>query len=530
MILSQSAKLLIQAVDQAEKKIQKSDTEVNPLVSEMAVWYEKLRNALEYQEEEVILRAAIARILRRRLVLGKKNEPVAEPLIRELIWAKYFPENTIPAVLVRQIEEKIGFYLQLREVIYKQSLLLRSKKQNYLTNGTVDEWINQLMSSDIENVLHKQPAKDYLISFAFKIFKSKINIYGESEETRDAQVYIAIKKAFAKEDLAMLRFGLFQQIYGELNEKNVERIGEKFIDGYKEINKQLEHPLKDAVYSYVRRYMPAFFILFDIFETHKGNMHSLVQDEKSFEGVILKACENRYKQISRKISTAIMRSIIFILLTKAVFALLVETTFERMLYGDVKWMAIGINILSAPVLMFFTTFFIKSPGKENSFKIVESIKDILVEENSQLIKPIELDRKKAHTKASFVLIYGILWMIAVVMGVFAINYVLNFLEFPFISKMVFFFFLAIVSFLCYRISQIPRMLMMQREKQGVRSLLFDFFFVPFIQIGKALTVGIAQINIFLFIFDYLIEAPFKEIFSFIEQWLFFLRSQRESLD
>ncbi len=521
MQLSTSARHLIQAIDQAEKKIQKSESEVNPIVSEMAVWYEKLRNALEYQEEEVILRAAIARILRRRLVLGKKNEPVAEPLIRELIWAKYFPENTIPSALVKQVENKITLYQKLREVIYSK---------HKISHATVDEWINQLMSADIENILHKQPAKDYLISFIFKIFRQKIDIIDEPEQTRDAQVFIAIKKAFAKEDVAMLRFGLFQQIFGDLKEDNVDEIGGKFLDGYKEINAQLSHPLRDKVYAYIKRNMPPFFILFDMFEKHKGSIYSLVHDEATFDGVVIKSCENRYKQISSKISTAIIRSIIFIVLTKAIFALLIETTFERMLYGDVKWGAIAVNIFSAPVLMFITTLFIKSPGKDNSFKILEFIKEILTAENPQLIRPVELDRKKAATKTSFVLIYGALWLIAVAMVIFTINYLLNFLEFTLISKAIFFFFLMIVSFLCYRISQIPRGLMMQREKQGVRALLFDFFFVPFIQMGKALTVGISQINIFLFIFDYLIEAPFKEIFSFIEQWLFFLRSQRESLD
>jgi len=43
-------------------------------------------------------------------------------------------------------------------------------------------------------------------------------------------------------------------------------------------------------------------------------------------------------------------------------------------------------------------------------------------------------------------------------------------------------------------------------------------------------MGIAQINIVLFVFDYLIETPFKQMFAFLEQWLFFLRSQREMLD
>src|SRR5581483_3105321 len=66
---------------------------VNKIVSEIATWYERVRNAMEYREDEVILRAAIERILKRRLILGGTGKTIAEPLIRELIWARYFPNE-----------------------------------------------------------------------------------------------------------------------------------------------------------------------------------------------------------------------------------------------------------------------------------------------------------------------------------------------------------------------------------------------------------------------------------------------------
>lgn len=521
MNLSASGRFLLHSIDSEEKKLQKEETEVNPLVSEVATWYENLRNAMEYQEEEMILRAAIGRILRRRLVLTKKGEPIAEPLIRELIWAKYFPENTIPKRLIQDVEKKINLYLHLRELIYQK---------NKLSRGTTDEWINQLLSADIENILNPSPTKELLISFIFKIFRSKVTSSEELSETKDAQVYIAIRKAFAKEDLSMLRFAMFRQIYGELNQKNVEYIGEKFSDGYKEINAQLNHPLKDTMHAYIKRYMPPFLILQQIFEEKRGEVQKLVLKDEDFEAAILRTCTTKYKDISKKISTAVVRSIIFVLLTKAILALFFESTFERLLYGHVNWYAIGINIASAPFLMFVTTLFISSPNKKNSFQISELIKNVLTEENPSLIRSMHFDVKSAKHKGSFILIYSFLWLLALALGILAINMLLNVFQFSVVSKFVFVFFLALVSFMCYRISQIPRKYILQKERQGIRSLLFDFFFVPFIQLGKTLTIGISQINIFLFIFDYLIEAPFKQMFGFIEQWFFFLRSQRESID
>ena len=42
------------------------------------------------------------------------------------------------------------------------------------------------------------------------------------------------------------------------------------------------------------------------------------------------------------------------------------------------------------------------------------------------------------------------------------------------------------------------------KKESILSPLFDFFFMPLIQIGRRLTLTISQLNIFLIIFDFII--------------------------
>ena len=87
---SRLATLLIQHVEKAEEKSHHKKIVVNPLVSKFASWYEKLRNAMDYREGEVIMRAAIERILKRRIMLGGDGKKVAEPLVRELVWLGTF--------------------------------------------------------------------------------------------------------------------------------------------------------------------------------------------------------------------------------------------------------------------------------------------------------------------------------------------------------------------------------------------------------------------------------------------------------
>src|SRR6266571_5577271 len=92
---------------------------VNPIVSKFASWYEHLRNAMQLQEDEVILRATIERILKRRLLLGGNGEMIAESLVRELLWARYLPENYVLASTVEKIKESIDLHLALRIMILR---------------------------------------------------------------------------------------------------------------------------------------------------------------------------------------------------------------------------------------------------------------------------------------------------------------------------------------------------------------------------------------------------------------------------
>ena len=88
--LNKPSEYLIKTFEDNSRKHHEQGMSVNGLASDVAAWYEKLRTAIENRDEEVILRAAIERIIRRRLLLGGNGKTVAAPLLRELLWAKYF--------------------------------------------------------------------------------------------------------------------------------------------------------------------------------------------------------------------------------------------------------------------------------------------------------------------------------------------------------------------------------------------------------------------------------------------------------
>lgn len=517
--LSPLADVVITSFEKHDIQNHEKKIKVNPVVSKVATWYEKLRNAMEYREEEVVLRAAIERILKRRLLLGGNAQNSAEPLVRELVWARYLLDNAVPESITQKVEESIDLFLNLR---------LSILKQHKLPDNVINEWIYHLMSSDIEHVLNPNKEKEAMNNFMYQILKEHVIVTDDTEETKNAQVYIAVRRSFSRDDIAFLRYHLFKLYFGRLTKENAEEVAAEFLDGYKEIVRQLQYPRKEKIYTYVKKRTAAFFILEDIMREHQGKSRELIKNNEAFASVVYDACQTRYDSIRSKVRRAIVRSVLFILFTKVIFAFAIEGTYERIVYGEILWPSIILNTSFPPLIMVIVSLFIKTPDKGNSERVLGYIKQILFEEHPQLGNPLEIQQKPEKQKP-IASIFTILWLFAFLTSFGSIIYVLRLLHFNPVSQGIFIFFLTIVSFLSYRISLMANLYRVG-DRTGLVTPFVDFLFMPVIRVGRQLTHGISQINILLFIFDFIIETPFKVIFAFFEQWFLFLHSKREDLE
>ncbi len=350
---------LVSAYDKVYSRSDDSTISVNPLVAELATWYEKLRTAMDYRADEVLLRSAIERILKRRLILGGNGQSAAAPLIRELVWARYFPDSSIPESIVNKVAKEIDLYLSLEKKI---------NEKHRINKGVVNEWMLHLLSSEIENILKPNNPEDFMNNFMYRIFKDKIAITDDSGEVKDIQVFIAVRRAFANDDLAFLRFHLFKQYFGALTHENLDKIADNFLSGIKMIEEQFNYPAKDKIYSYIKNHTIPFLILDDVFRKNRGHVVTIVKDEEKLNLEVLNTCSAKYKSIAGKVRRAIFRSVIFIFFTKAVFALVIEGTFERMIYGHIIWSSIVITIVSPVIIMIIIGLLIKTPKRSNSLK------------------------------------------------------------------------------------------------------------------------------------------------------------------
>ena len=517
--LSPLAKILIEKFEEEEAKNHEQKISVNRVVSKVATWYEKLRNAMEYREEEVILRAAIERNLRRHLLLGGNAQTSAEPLVRELIWAGYLKDEEVPESTILKVESSIDLFLQLRLLVLKKHKFPQS---------ALDEWTYQLMSSDIERIVNPMLEREIVANFMYQILKDHIKITDDTEETKNAQVYVGVRKSFARDDIAFLRYHLFKLFFGKVTLENVDSVADDFPQGYKEIEYQLKYPRKDKINSYIKKRAAAFLILEDILAQNKGDDKAMVANEERLTAAVEKACEARYENIATKVRRAIIRSVIFILVTKLIFAILVEGTYERIVYGQILWNSIIINTVAPAILMVIVGLFIRTPGKDNTERVKNMIGAVLFDENPRLGASLSLTKIPDQRPSALRTIFNILWLLAFVVSFGGISFILTKIGFNPISQFIFLFFLTIVSFLSYRINLMANLYTVG-DKQGYLTPVVDFLFMPIIRVGRRLTEGISQLNFVLIIFDFVIETPFKLIFAFTERWFRFMHEKRDEL-
>ncbi len=518
MQLNKYSESLIQIFEKAKETPIESANAINPLVSELASWYEKFRNSIEYRDEEVILRASIERILKRRLALGGNGATTAKPLLKELVWARYFPESLYTEDTIASLEKVINFYIHLKSEVVKSQ---------QVKEGDMRELMFQLMSSDIEEMLHPNKVEEAVGNYIFHVLQKSISAVEATEEQRDIQLFIAIRKAYSKDDLAFLRYKLFTQYFGEMSRMEVSVVAEQFGQAHKQIEAQLTHPARFKILGYVKRQIPAFLIMEDIFAT-QTNIKELAENEEDLNSVINSACKKKYKTISEKVRRAIIRSVIFILLSKTVIAFGIEGTYERVFLGHIQWLTLALNVIIPTIFMIVVGFSIRTPGEKNSRLILTRIHSLLFSEDPKIGRTLAFPSSEKKPRSVIEGVFGILWVAAFLLSFGAISLGLSLLGFSAVSQAIFIFFLAIVSFLAYRINITAHEYSVENS-QGILTPIVDFFFMPIARVGQYLTAGISQVNIFLFILDFLIEAPYKGLVGFFDQWFFFLHNKREEI-
>ncbi len=555
--VSDDAKRIFQAIynknKPGEKEEKKEVIEVSELISKMAFFYEKLRNAVDYDEEHLLRKNAIFRFLKRQVIIeGVIKTPdsqyLADHLLKELIRASYLPNEKVPAIRVKQVELILKKYFLLKSSQVKIINHQIKSKARKLKNRTLKKektssvtWLLSLAASEIEELLGKDLVKSATVTSLFNILKDKIILPENyfSEKDLKLQIYLSICRNYLKFDNDMLSLVIFKYYnagwssdlsdYKQLpTQERIDEVALKLNKVKKSIKKQLHHPLRRQLNKICHRFSLYFTILNETIDDQVVEKYNLLKNNPaSFYSKLAKVCQLKYINTKSKLWRSAFRSIIYIFLTKGIFALLVELPAIRWFNEELSTATLAINIAFPAILLFIIVLLSKIPGEENTKKIVEGVKEISIQEHKEKEKII-LHKPRVRGK-TLNTVFHLSYFLCFSFSIYLIYQILDYFNFTWVSILIFLFFLAFVSFFSVRITKGVKELLVVEKKESLVSLLIDLFYMPIIFAGKWLSSNASRMNLFVFIFDFIIEAPFKVLVNVAEDWTRYVKERRDNL-
>lgn len=524
--LSQQTQKLIQQYQFWYQSLQPkegvSTIHVDEVASAVASFYEKIRGVIEWREEHLLRKSAIARILKRRLAIQKTAQDIAEPLVLELIRSGHFPNDRIEEIKIEEVKNALNKYLFILEnspTPPKEKLKIE-----------LYDWLLNICASEIEEILSPPLKEIALIEYMTELMKERIKIEGKEikkVEEIEKQIYIAVQRALFKLDNPTITFYLLKKKYSDwsnLSTVQLQQIAENIYSIWESLEKDLKHPLAEKFYQVCEKYDTPYLILGDILEKNLPEASKILSQPEILEKEIKESYQKRLLKLKGRLRRAALYSVISIFVTKILMALAIEIPFDKYVIGHFNYQTLGLNILIPPFLMFFLILTIRPPKKENLTQVIMETMKIIYKTEKKEIYPIKLKKKKGC-----VFIITIFYLLTFFFSFGIIIWGLNKLNFSILSTAIFLMFFSLIFFAGVKIRERAKELTVLAEKTGFLTFLVDTFSLPFLRIGKWLSTKLAKYNLILILINILIDLPFQLFTEFLEHWRAFLKEKKEEI-
>lgn len=474
--------------------------------------YEQLRNAAEYTEEHLLLQRAIRRFYRRLFLTRDANRisKCGEELAVELTLAGYVPNDSLATTVVAQISKEAAKYYD-----FYQYALEKDGSSN------AEEWAIATLAVQTESLLTDHTARAAFVQFAYRYFIESIDtasvFKGKTPENYDTLVFVAVHRMLLKSDNATIRHALLER-YGTGPEHR-----DQFITLNKHLDALLVPEASEKVGRIVNRRGAPLRILWRMV-ADTPDMASLISHRDKFLAAYEAQIENEYQRMNEKINRGIVKSVIFLIITKFLIGISIEVPYDYVFHGEILWTVLLVNLFFPPLYMILLRLTLVLPSRVNTNALIDRMDAILYAERANVALKAT-DTASSSYSSVFNVLYAFLFIL--VFG--GVGWGLWSLGFSLLHLAIFFTFLSTASFLGFRLSRLIREVETVDAEQNGVSLVRDFLYLPFVVVGRWISENYAKVNIVTLILDMAIELPLKTVIRLVQQWGKFISTKQDEL-
>lgn len=476
--------------------------------------YEQLRNAAEYTEEHLLLQRAIRRFYNRNISFFTEKRSIGhmgEELIVELTQAGYLHNNTISQDTAKRITQLVEHYLHTYHEL----------RAHHVSRDEASEWVLDLMSVETEEHLNPHAELNALAYVAYQHFlqlfpRERLAKTPEELDKYEISLYIGVHQAMLKSDSANVRYDLMR-MYGQ-TPHNLPA----FIEFNRSVSDLFYNRFTQKLKRVVSKYGAPLRILKRLIED-RPDVAELLHDRNTFLAVYTQQISKEYKDVKRRLNKGIIKSIIFLFITKVIIGLAIEVPYDILAHGSVVLIPLAINLLFPPLYMASLKLGLRPPSMANAEALGEYIDGMLYTDALPPQSSLRLgDRKPSNLAKVFTTLLFLVPFAVLVSVLIA-------LDFNAVQGMIFVVFMSTASFLGFRLSRMVRELEIVTKQVSILATLRDFFYLPFILLGQWLSHKYARVNAVGIILDMAIELPLKTVLRLLRQWTRFLSEKHDEI-
>lgn len=499
--------------------------EVSAPVSTAATLYEKVRNTLDYQEEHLLRRNAIARFFQRHMggAALAPLAPLAPELLRELVWAKYLPNKAVPTHLADR----------LAAVTAKYEALFQAAAHAGQHRERVTRWILDALATEVEYTIAPPVHDEALASYMYQEMRARTEWdpgLKASDDEKDLRTYIAVHRTLLKSNMSTLRYKVlslyFPEWAGASTPECIARVAGSMTHTADMVDAQINHPLTERLARLMRRRAGIFRVLGDVLGEDPAHFGALLDEPDALDREVASALRERTDHFRTRLRRTVVRTVVFLFITKMLLALLLELPYDYIVLEEkAPLYPLVINILFPPFFLALLSLTVTIPRQKNAEDYQSAVRALVLGAEHEALNL----RLKREARSAWWTVFNVLYGLTFLVVYGLIGVLLHNIGFHALSIVLFLFFLSIVTFFGIRIRNSAKDIVALDSRSGIVGTMFDVFMLPIVRAGSWLSVKVAKINVFIFFFDVIVEAPFKVAIRFVESWLAFVREKKEEI-
>jgi len=475
--------------------------------------YEQLRKSAESVEEYLLLQRAIRRFYNRTVAFSSPKKPsgVGGELVLELTHAGYLANESVSTGTATTITRLTQEYVE----VYKKLGHARVPRDVRLA------WVLDLLTVETEALLNPHYKLTAIAYVAFQHYLSsfpreKFVTSDEEDNQYEMCLYVAVHQALLKSDIATVRYNL-----GRIYRQSSGKLG-AFIDFNRSVDRAFSSRLTQKLKQLVNRYGAPFRIVRSLCDD-RDDVPELLGNQEVFLQAYDQQMLKEYRSVAMRLKRGIIKSIVFIFITKVSVGLAIEIPYDILVHGSVAILPLAVNLLFPPLYMASFGLGLRPPSRANAEALHIYIDQVLYTGKTPIDHTIRVRTKPMSAFAK--LVYTLFLFVPLSMMV----YVLMLLHFNVVQGFIFFVFLSTASYLGFRLSRMSRELELLERQTKLSGAVRDFFYLPFIVMGQWISSKYARLNLVAYILDILVELPLKTVLRLVRQWVRFLNEKHEEM-